>query len=117
MSEEGIPSDETVLTSEAAEVVPGEEHPIYEPSTAQANFDCDPPVNPDDEVLGADEQTQESGGGSADPEPTFDTTPIDPSDDGGNGDGHNGPKEADFPPIEPGEVEGDAKASEPVVSF
>ncbi|KAL8655014.1 MAG: hypothetical protein Q9226_003207 [Calogaya cf. arnoldii] len=114
--EEGIPSKETVLTSEAPEVVPGEEYPIDEPSTAEANCDCDPSVNPGDEVLGADEQTQDSCGGSADPDPLFDTTPIDPSDYDGNEDGHNGPKEADFPPIEPGEVEGDIKASEPVVN-
>ncbi|KAL8904765.1 MAG: hypothetical protein Q9171_006926 [Xanthocarpia ochracea] len=116
-AEEDVPSDETATTSEAPQNAPPDEPPVEEAPTAEPVPDGEPPVNSEGEVLGADEEVQESGEGSGDQEPTANTAPTDiPVDDGGNGQGENGLKEADFPPIEPGEVEGDSKADEPAVN-
>lgn len=117
MSGEEVPSEEKVETSEAPEAVPENEAPADGVLTAEPISDSDHPGNPGDEVLGAEAQTQESSEGSGNPEPTADTAPIDLAvDDGGNEGGENRHKEAEFPPIEPGEVDEDTKAGEPVVS-
>ncbi|KAI4242608.1 MAG: hypothetical protein L6R42_010968, partial [Xanthoria sp. 1 TBL-2021] len=114
---EEVPSEEKVETSEAPEAVPENEAPADGVLTAEPISDSDHPGNPGDEVLGAEAQTQESSEGSGNPEPTADTAPIDLAvDDGGNEGGENRHKEAEFPPIEPGEVDEDTKAGEPVVN-
>ncbi|KAL8755451.1 MAG: hypothetical protein Q9199_003635 [Rusavskia elegans] len=108
---EEVPSEEKVETSEAPEAVPENEAPADGVLTAEPISDSDHPGNP------GEAQTQESTEGSENPEPTADTAPIDLAvDDGGNEGGENRHKEAEFPPIEPGEVDEDTKAGEPVVN-
>ncbi|KAI4271237.1 MAG: hypothetical protein LQ337_006157 [Flavoplaca oasis] len=99
---------ETALVDETLDEVPAAE-PICEK---------DPPDIPEDGVPVANEQTQASSGSIGDAESTVDITPIDPSlNSNGDADDGSGPKEADFPPIEPGEVDEDVKANEPAANL
>ncbi len=116
-SGEGSPGEEKVETSETPQAVPEDEAPVDEVLTAEPTSDGDGTGVISDDVIGTEAHTQESSESSGNLESVADTAPTDPDvSDRGNEGGDNTPKEADFPPIEPGEAEEDAKGGEPVVS-
>lgn len=107
-------SDETAATSELPEDSPAiDSFPTEEPS-ADANPGDDPAPNPEDGAPGAGKPAQEADEGPADVDPSREPIMTEPPvDDAANGGDGVEPKEAEFPPIEPGEGAEGAEADQP----